>query len=117
MAVETEDTAPRKRGRRGPKRAGVVVVFERGAPAMRATALEDGAIVLGRETRFAIDDTTVSREHARVAIDRGRVLVRDLDSRNGTFVDGVAAKPEIAAGGGALVRLGDAIAMVVDDVS
>lgn len=30
----------------------------------------------------------MSREHAQLAVSRARVTVRDLDSRNGTFVDG-----------------------------
>jgi transcriptional regulator with GAF, ATPase, and Fis domain len=35
-----------------------------------------------------IDDPTVSRFHCEIVIDEGGARVRDLESRNGTFVDG-----------------------------
>ena len=35
-------------------------------------------------------DSTVSRFHCQVGVEKGRVTVRDLGSRNGTFVDGVS---------------------------
>ena len=46
--------------------------------------------VLGRGTSCAtpIDDPTVSRAHARVLIEAGRVLVEDLGSRNGSWLGG-----------------------------
>jgi len=37
---------------------------------------------------LVIDDSTVSRFHAEVWIDEGGVRIRDLESRNGTLVDG-----------------------------
>src|SRR5262245_24781037 len=36
-----------------------------------------------------LTDPTVSRFHVEIAIDGGRAVVRDLGSRNGTFVGGV----------------------------
>src|SRR5262245_54318632 len=35
-----------------------------------------------------IEDPAVSRFHCEISISQGRALVRDLDSRNGTWVDG-----------------------------
>lgn len=37
-----------------------------------------------------LSDPTVSRRHAELVLSDGRVLIRDLDSRNGTFVNGVS---------------------------
>ena len=37
-----------------------------------------------------LSDPTVSRTHAELVLSGGRVLIRDLDSRNGTMVNGVS---------------------------
>jgi pSer/pThr/pTyr-binding forkhead associated (FHA) protein len=46
---------------------------------------------IGRSSRcaFVLTDLSVSRIHAEVTIDDTGMLVKDLDSRNGTFVDGL----------------------------
>ena len=51
----------------------------------------DGELILGREHGSAdlvIDDPGVSRRHARVVTDAGGVIVEDLGSSNGTYVNG-----------------------------
>jgi len=56
----------------------------------REIALEEGETVLGRDpdaTAF-IDHASVSRHHARIVISGDRVTVEDLQSKNGTFVEG-----------------------------
>jgi DNA-binding winged helix-turn-helix (wHTH) protein len=56
----------------------------------RRIALEPGENTIGRHPDVAvrIDQTSVSRQHARVSIRAGRAVLEDLDSRNGTFVQG-----------------------------
>jgi Protein of unknown function (DUF3662)/FHA domain len=46
--------------------------------------------VLGRssEADIALDDPGISRRHAQIQVDAGQAVVLDLDSTNGTFVDG-----------------------------
>jgi two-component system, NtrC family, response regulator GlrR len=39
---------------------------------------------------FVLHDPAMSRFHCEIVIDQGRAVVRDLGSRNGTLVDGVA---------------------------
>jgi two-component system, NtrC family, response regulator GlrR len=48
--------------------------------------------VVGTDERadVVLSDRTVSRFHCEIAIENDRVIVRDLGSRNGTLVDGVA---------------------------
>ena len=41
------------------------------------------------ENQFVIDDPTVSRVHFKIEVDRSGYRVRDLDSKNGTLVNGV----------------------------
>jgi transcriptional regulator with GAF, ATPase, and Fis domain len=69
--------------------------------------LSEGEITIGREASngIAIVDPSVSRKHCELSAQEGRFRVRDLDSRNGTLVNGAAIEQrdlqhgdEIAAG-------------------
>lgn len=50
----------------------------------------EGEFVIGRdpECDLRLGSTDVSRRHCSLALGRTGVTVRDLDSRNGTFIDG-----------------------------
>lgn len=52
--------------------------------------LTDGEHIAGRDgdCSLLIDGTTVSRRHARIRIDQGAATIEDLDSTNGTYVNG-----------------------------
>jgi DNA-binding NtrC family response regulator len=54
---------------------------------------------------LVIDDPTVSRFHCEVKIDKDGARVRDLNSRNGTILDGVHVR-EAFLRGGSVLRLG-----------
>jgi len=56
----------------------------------RQTALADGENVIGRDANVAvfIDDSTVSRHHARLVIAQAQATLEDLGSKNGTFIRG-----------------------------
>jgi pSer/pThr/pTyr-binding forkhead associated (FHA) protein len=46
----------------------------------------------GQAKKFEVNDTskTISKTHAALAVDQnGRVLIEDLNSTNGTFIEGV----------------------------
>jgi FHA domain len=63
----------------------------------------DGELILGREHATAdlvIEDPGVSRRHARVLPDNGTVIVEDLGSSNGTYVNGerISGPVEVEAG-------------------
>ncbi|HEY8077614.1 MAG TPA: sigma 54-interacting transcriptional regulator [Labilithrix sp.] len=60
---------------------------------------------------FVLTDSSVSRRHARLTIERGAVVVRDLKSRNGTFV-GETRVREANATLGAVLRFGRTYAAV-----
>src|ERR1051326_6535041 len=47
---------------------------------------------------LVLRDPAISRFHLELALDGGRVLLRDLDSRNGTAVDGVAVQAAYLSG-------------------
>lgn len=63
-------------------------------------------VLIGRadEADFRLDDPNVSRRHAVLFWDRGRLYLRDLGSTNGTYLNGRKVSS-------VLVRPGDVIAM------
>ena len=75
----------------------------------REFSLRAGVNVLGRDaaTDIQIDDPTVSRRHASITIGDD-VTLRDLDSKNGTFLDGVKLAGSIPLADSATITLGDA---------
>ena len=52
--------------------------------------LLEGRTVVGRDRAAGVflDDSTVSRRHARLVVDGPNVTIEDLGSKNGTFVSG-----------------------------
>ncbi len=73
-----------------PPAGGHCLVFVAGEGALGRSIALDGELVLGRDAACAVplaaDD--VSRRHARVAPEGGGHVLVDLDSTNGTFVNG-----------------------------
>jgi len=86
--------------------------------------LSEGEHIAGRDAlcSVVIDATTVSRRHARITVLSGTATIEDLDSTNGTHVNGtrisaptrLAAGNEIALGTAVLsVRMRDSSALTV----
>ena len=72
----------------------------------REIELPSGETVFGRDRSVVwIDDPSVSRRHARILVDRERVTIRDLGSKNGTMVNGEPVA------GDAVLEDGDEIAI------
>lgn len=73
------------------------------------TPLTGTELVIGRDLgchlRF-IDDALISRTHARVFVEDGQVVIEDLGSTNGTFVDEqrIGGRRDLTAG--ARIRIG-----------
>jgi ABC-type multidrug transport system ATPase subunit/pSer/pThr/pTyr-binding forkhead associated (FHA) protein len=75
-----------------------------------AIRLDDEALVtFGRGARASvpIDRPLVSALHASLSVERGRVVVRDLGSMTGTFVDGRRIDRPVEIGPGTLVQIDD----------
>ena len=62
-----------------------------GAAAFQPLDLKEQSVILGRDPACGepLEDPLVSWHHAKVVRADGKVLLEDLASRNGTFVDGV----------------------------
>jgi pSer/pThr/pTyr-binding forkhead associated (FHA) protein len=69
---------------------GSVIQYDaEGREIARHAIAENTTLVLGRAAPAEVldrSDTTLSRRHLSVSNERGRLLLRDLGSRNGTFV-------------------------------
>jgi DNA-binding NtrC family response regulator len=70
--------------------------------------LEGTRISIGTSSKndLQLTDTTVSRRHCEIVVRNDRYAVRDLDSTNGTFVNGTPVV-EVFLAPGARLRLGD----------
>ena len=82
----------------------------------------EGGLVIGRQPTLVdevIRDPTVSMRHARVIRKGGRFLIEDLNSREGTWVDGERLVPFTPRklGPGAVVRFGDGPALALQSGS
>jgi transcriptional regulator of acetoin/glycerol metabolism len=116
QAVETFDDRRDARDAR-QKNAGIVIVYSVHAPAFRWGPLKDGAVRIGRAPEMGLErDARLSREHAEIAFDGDRWTVRDLGSRNGTFVDGKPIEGSVTFDAPPrLIRMGHTLVLPVTD--
>ncbi len=72
---------------------------------------------IGRDSRcdLLVEDTTVSRWHARLERAAGRWLLTDLDSTNGTRLNGWRVGKSVPVQAGDLVTFGSAVFVVCPD--
>jgi predicted component of type VI protein secretion system len=72
-----------------------LVLLDGFTPARQALPLETYPFVIGRarECHFVVDHTQVSRLHARLELDHEQITVIDLNSTNGTYVNGERLLP------------------------
>jgi pSer/pThr/pTyr-binding forkhead associated (FHA) protein len=63
--------------------------------------LPDTVTTIGRQQdcNFCLPLSVVSRKHCEVNLDGEKIVVRDHDSRNGTFLNGQRIKESVAKGG------------------
>lgn len=83
-----------------------MLVVEKGIPSLRAISLEQQVCIIGASSAadVFIDNPFVSRMHAQIVVENDQYRVRDLDSRNGTFINGTRISGE-----GTRLRSGDRI--------
>lgn len=73
-----------------------------------------GKMTLGRssESNVIIDNSEVSRIHLEIKLDNGKVVIKDLGSANGTYING----KEIKKGESAYLQKGDQLVIGSEDV-
>lgn len=77
----------------------------------RESSLGGGENILGRgrDAAIVIDDTTVSRHHARIMVAGTEASLEDLGSKNGTWVEGKPVRRSVALSDGDKIKLGSVI--------
>ncbi|KYG08524.1 hypothetical protein BE21_23195 [Sorangium cellulosum] len=98
---------------------GLLLIFSADSPRCDVLPLEHGEIELGRceVAGVHLDDQRMSRRHARVRWLGGTWQVEDLDSRNGTWLDGVPLTGARAGADIRIVRTGWSVFLLLADVA
>ena len=81
--------------------------------------LAEGEVTIGREASngIALADPSVSRKHCRVSWQEGRFRVRDLESRNGTLVNGSGVEEQWLEHGDEIATGDSSFLFLVEDES
>jgi hypothetical protein len=82
------------------------VVVTTGPEAGRRVELGHEVAIGRQDTDLVVEDPEVSRRHAVLRRSGGSVVVEDLDSTNGTFVNGERIRTPVRVGPGDQVRVG-----------
>jgi DNA-binding winged helix-turn-helix (wHTH) protein len=74
----------------------------------RRIPLEPGETIIGRDPGVAafVDDRSISRRHARVVVADDGATVQDLDSKNGTFLEGRKVSTAVPLADGDKLKVG-----------
>jgi hypothetical protein len=69
--------------------------------------------VIGRDITndIVINDSEVSRKHARLVLEAGRYIIEDFGSTNGTFVDGQRLMGPYVLNGGETIMFGENVSL------
>jgi transcriptional regulator with PAS, ATPase and Fis domain len=115
--TEDQSWAPGPAGRAAPT-PGVVAVWSGKRAVLTPIAVDSPAITIGRgeDADVTIDDRRMSRRHAELSRGNGRWKVRDLDSHNGTFVDGAQISGTVERAEVAMIRTGDTLFIACADL-
>jgi len=72
----------------------IELICHNGSLPKQKIVLGDLPVIIGRNPDFGIylNDSQVSRSHCVIALDKGKLVVRDLESEHGTFVNGSPIK-------------------------
>ena len=91
------------------------LLVTKGEDSGKSFRLVDGETqVLGRSSRtdIIIQDVGISRQHCTVRLSGGELTVRDLNSKNGTVVNGLRIRGETPLRNGDLIELGRSVLKV-----
>ena len=92
---------------------GFRLVMSQGPQPGQTFPLDKDSTSLGRDpdNDIVINDPQISRQHARITRQGGLMVIGDLGSTNGTFVNGVRLTGSHTLTSGDVISLGDAVAL------
>ncbi len=99
-----------------PTEPGYWLVMRRGPLLNQLFRLESAVVNIGRDLAndIVIRDAQVSRYHTRLTLQEQDYFAEDLDSSNGTRVNGAQISGRVALRDGDLLALGDAVVLSYD---
>ncbi len=99
-----------------PPVPGLLQIWSVAGPVCRALPWF-GELVLGREPpALVLDDPRTSRRHCKLSFDGALWIVEDLDSRNGTYIDGARVQGRMRLDEGQVLRVGHCLFVVQSDL-
>jgi len=115
---KTEEDSAGRGGTSDASCPGVLVVWSGNRAVLGVHRIEvGGELVIGRGLAGVdASDARISRHHARVRLRDGAFAVADLESRNGTFVDGARQDGECWAHAPSMLRCGRTLVLLARDV-
>ncbi|HOB74095.1 MAG TPA: ATP-binding protein [Phycisphaerae bacterium] len=74
--------------------------------------------ILGRESeQIPLTDRTISRQHAQISPDNGAWILKDLNSANGTYINGVRVRGPVRLKHGDQIKMGSTLIVYTGDQS
>ncbi len=95
------------------------LVMSQGPQPGQTFPLDKDSLTLGRDpgNDIVINDPQVSRQHARITRQGGLMVIEDLGSTNGTFVNGMRLTGPHTLVSGDVIGLGDAVTLTYHGAS
>jgi hypothetical protein len=92
---------------------GFRLVMSQGPQPGQAFALDRDAMTVGRDpgNSIVINDPQVSRQHARITRQGGLMVIEDLGSTNGTFINGMRLTGPHALTNGDAIGMGESVTL------
>ncbi len=113
LARTATDEAVRERGRALEARRVSGEVVNVTVEGRRLRLVLGTEVVIGRVATLSVASAALSRQHVAVRRQGGDAFIRDLGSRNGTTLRGLALAGEVPVGEGIELRLGGQVPLVV----
>lgn len=114
VTVQTEAQDPTDGAR--PPVPGLLQIWSAEGPVCRCVPWF-GELVLGREApALVLDDPRTSRRHCKLGFDGALWTVEDLDSRNGTYIDGARVQGRTRLDEGQVLRVGHCLFLAQNDL-
>ena len=110
-----ESAAPRKKTPSPSTTHDFILEIRPSAQDSQTFSLKPGENLIGRspECEIIINEPSISRRHAALTVQGGRILLKDLGSRNHTFVDAQAVGAEMEILPGTCLSFGKVEAQVI----
>lgn len=95
------------------------LVMHAGPTPGKTYLIDQPEIIIGRDLRSAIviNDVEVSRSHCRLSTYENGIYIEDLNSTNGTFINGEKITKSSLITAGDILKIGETVTMVLEKIA